>query len=595
MSRYAFWLSAALLVASSLLYYPKWKQPNTEATISWDVSGYYMYLPAALIYRDITQLKWWPEIENKYHPGPGMGGAFQHPSGNYVMKYPIGQALQFLPWFGAAHMVAVPLGYPADGFSRPYQAAVSWGSLLVALLGLWFLRRVLLLYFSEGVVAAVLVSLVFGSNYLEYAGITGAMTHNWLFTLYSILIFTTIQFYKRPTFGKAAIIGLLVGWAALTRPTEIIAALVPLLWGIGSMEALRERVRLLKGHLPKIGLALLVAGMVMALQPIYWKYATGEWVVYSYEEQGFTWFPPHIRGVLWSSRAGWLVYSPMMFFAVAGLFMLRKRLPEIFPAVLLYCLTALYITAAWDIWWYGGSLGQRAMVQAYPLWAFGLAAFWHWVSQRDWRRWVFVPLAGACVYINLWWSHQAHRGGLFLAEEMNTKYMLKILGRFDLGPDTKKFLDTKDEFRGAASSSAREILHLDFESDTTAATTGEAPISGNRSLLVTAATPFSPGFELPIKPGQYNWLRATATFRCSAKEWETWKMTQFTVRFQQGEKVLKNNVIRLQRHVEGGEVRTVFFDTKIPAEPFDRASLFFWNPGSSTAVWVDDVKVEVFE
>ena len=228
MSRNSFWLCALILVASSLFFYPKWKKANSEATISWDVSGYYLYLPAALIYQDIKQLDWWAGIDEKYHPGPGMGQAFKHPSGNFVMKYTMGQAIQFLPWFLIANTVAEPLGYPADGFSTPYQAAISWGSLLVALLGLWFLRRVLLVYFSDTVVAAVLLSLVFGSNYLEYAGITGAMTHNWLFTLYSILIFTTIQFYKKPSFGLAALIGLLVGWAALTRPTEVISALIPI-------------------------------------------------------------------------------------------------------------------------------------------------------------------------------------------------------------------------------------------------------------------------------------------------------------------------------------------------------------------------------
>lgn len=595
MSRYALWLSFALIVASSVFYYPKWKQSKTEATISWDVSGYYLYLPATLIYKDITQLKWWAEIEARYQPGPGMGQAVQHPSGHYVMKYPMGQALQFLPWFLTAHVLAEPLGYPADGFSFPYQVAISFGSLLVALLGLWFLRRVLLLYFSDGIVAAILICLVFGSNYLEYAGITGAMTHNWLFTLYSILIFTTIRFYERPDFGKAAIIGLLVGWATLTRPTEIISMLIPLLWGIGSLAALRERVLFFRKHLSKIGLAVLVAAVVMSFQAVYWKYATGEWIVYSYEEQGFSWLKANIAKVLWSARAGWLVYSPMMAFAVIGLFFLPKRLPDIFWAVFIYCITAFYITAAWDIWWYGGSLGQRALVQSYPLWAFPLGAFLVWISAQNWRRWVFVPFAVACIYINIWWSHQAHRGGLFLVVDVDYHYIWKIMGRLDRGPDAKKFLDTKEEYTGSEKRSQGEILNLNFDSDTTSATTGEAPIAGARSLIMKPETAFSPGFELAIKPNQYDWLRASASFRCDEKEMEVWKMTQFTIRFQQGEKVLKNNIIRLQRHVDGSEIKTVFFDTKIPSEPFDRASLFFWNPGSSKAVRIDDVRVEVFE
>ncbi len=411
----AFCLSGALIVATAFFYYPKWQKPDTEATISWDVSGYYLYLPATFIYKDIRQLGWWNAIDQKYHPGPGMGQAFRHASGNYVMKYPMGQALQFLPWFGIANILAEPLGYPADGFSKPYQAAVSWGSLLVALLGLWFLRRNLLFYFSDRSTAVVLICLVFGTNYLEYSAVTGAMTHNWLFTLYSLLIFSTIQFYRKPSFAYAAAIGLLVGWATLTRPTEIISVLIPSLWGVGSRQALRGRVLLFKKHFPKIAFAAVLAAAVIFLQAAYWKYATGEWIVYSYQEQGFSWLKPHLSDVLFSARAGWLVYSPMMLFAVAGLFWLSRintasspdargvatdatvngatpPLPSgegagLLPAVLIYCLTALYITSAWDIWWYGGSLGQRAMVQAYPMWAFALAAFVEWATgSGQWRN-----------------------------------------------------------------------------------------------------------------------------------------------------------------------------------------------------------------
>ncbi len=321
----------------------------------------------------------------------------------------------------------------------------------------------------------------------------------------------------------------------------------------------------------------------------------GEWIVYSYEEQGFTWFPPHIEDVLWSARAGWLVYSPIMIFAVVGLLMLRKRLPEVFPTVLIYCLLALYITSAWDIWWYGGSLGQRAMVQAYPLWAFALAAFWDWVSLRNWRRWVFVLLAGACIYINLWWSHQAHRGGLFVSEQMTRRYMLKMLGRFDVERDWLKLLDSKDEFKGSERRNIKAIYAQDFESDSTDNTSAVAPITGTKSLVLNKEKQFSPEFELPVKINDSHWLRASATFRCEPKEWDWWAMTQFVVRFRQGDKIVKERMIRLQRHVDGGEVKSIFFDTKIPTQPFDRVTVLFWNAGSDKTVRIDDLTVEAFD
>ena len=131
-SSLAFLASAALILAAAFFYYPKWEQPGTEATLSWDVSGYYLYLPAAFIYHDLKKLDFAPPLLEKYNPAPGFDQAFLHPSGNRVMKYSCGQALQFLPWFAAGHLAAKVFGYPADGFSQPYQTAVSWGSLLVA-------------------------------------------------------------------------------------------------------------------------------------------------------------------------------------------------------------------------------------------------------------------------------------------------------------------------------------------------------------------------------------------------------------------------------------------------------------------------------
>lgn len=595
LSYLAFVFSCALIALTSLVYYPKWKQSGTEATISWDVSGYYLYLPAAFIYHDIRQMKWWDDIEKKYHPGPGAGQDFQHFSGNNVIKYPMGQALQYLPWFAVAQVLARPLGYPADGFSLPYQAALSWGSLLVAFLGLWLLRRILLRYFNDGVVAAVLVSITFGSNYLEYASITGAMTHNWLFTLNCLLLYATIRFYEKPGYALATIIGLLVGWAVLTRPTEIISALIPLLWGVYSRETLRARMVFFRTHWRLMLAALLRAVAMISLQLLYWKYTSGQWVVYSYGDQGFTWFPPHIEDVLWSARAGWLVYSPMMLFAVAGMFLLRGRFSKVFPAVVCYCLIALYITSAWDIWWYGGSLGQRAMVQAYPFWAFGLGAFWSWVADANWRRWVFCALGGGCIYLNLWWCHQAHHGGIFKAEQMTRHYMLKTLGRFEVKRDWLKYLDTRDEFCGPERQEVMVAANNDFETDTTAAVSTVNPISGHKSMFVNGERQLSEITTLANPGGGRNWCRASITFQCDPKEWDWWAMTQFVVRFKAGDNIVKERIIRLQRLADGGEVRTAFFDTKFPSKTFDRVEVFFWNAGSTKTVRLDDLKVEFFK
>ncbi|MBL7806794.1 MAG: hypothetical protein JNN28_03210, partial [Saprospiraceae bacterium] len=59
-------------------------------------------------------------------------------------------------------------------------------------------------------------------------------------------------------------------------------------------------------------------------------------------------------------------------------------------------------------------------------------------------------------------------------------------------------------------------------------------------------------------------------------------------------RMIKEQTIRLQRHVEDNEVKTIGFDTRVPNEPFDQIEVFLWNPGSNKAVWADDLKVEGF-
>lgn len=591
LSLYSFRLSALLIVAGAFFYYPKWQQPNTEATISWDVAGYYLYLPAVFIYGDLKQLSFGEEMLAKYHSAPELS-AFPHPSGNRVIKYSGGQALQFLPWFLAGHAGAKLLGYPADGFSLPYQFAISMGSLLMAMLGLWFLRKTLLRFFSDRATAITLLLIALGTNYLEYTAFHSALTHNWLFTLYAILLYATIRFYEKPSFALAAVIGILVGWAALTRPTDIISAIIPIAWGIRSREDFSGRVQFWRKNWLKLTLAVALTAAVGFIQLAYWKYAGGEWIVYSYQDQGFNWLRPHVLNGMFSYRAGWLVYSPAMFFALIGFVPLARQRPRLWPAALVFCCLYMYITFAWDIWWYGGSLGQRAMVQSYPVWALALAAFVEWIfRQKRVFQLVFLIVAALLVWYNFWLTHHAHKGGLLKVGEMTKAYFWKILGKNEVEENAIKLLDTKDEVRGERTN-VQLLYSNDFETDSVRCPL--SAIAGNNSLYLDEARQSSPVYNVPLPTGETGWVRATAQFRCDQKEWDTWKMTQWVLRFSNKEQRVKENMIRIYRLLDNGQTRELYLDAKLPRKDFDRIEVFFWNAGSPKVLLVDNLKVECF-
>lgn len=596
-SRLSLLLCYALILGTALFYYPKWEKSNTEATLSWDVSGYYFYLPALFIYQDLKQAAFKDEIHEKYRPANGPYQVFAHPSGNYVMKYSAGLSVQYLPFFLAAHALAEPLGYPADGFSKPYQVAISFGSLLMALLGLYMLRRILLRYFSDGVTAVTLLTLVFATNYLNYSAIDGAMTHNWLFTLYTLLIWQSIRFHERPGWKRAVAIGGLVGLMALTRPTEIIACLIPLLWGIDGWAAAKERLRFFTSRpgLPLLVIAVAVIGAVGSIQLFYWKYVTGEWIVYSYQDQGFSWLRPHVWDGLFSFRAGWLTYSPAMALALLGLVPLFWRRRGLFWAGLPFALLFMYITFAWDIWWYGGSLGQRAMVQAYPVLALPLAAFFSLAKGRAWLRYALLPLLLFLAYYNLWITHQAHRGGLFQSEQMTAAYWKAIFLRYEVPEETIKLLDTDELFSGTPSKE-RTLLEEDFESDTLQQPSCSLPpIEGQQSFCLTKDRQFTPAYRIPYqRQAGEEWIRTAVTVHCPQKEWNYWTMTQLVARFYQGGTQIKERQIRLHRLLQSGQTRRLHLDVRLPGAAVDEIEVLLWHAEGEKVLVVDELVVSAF-
>lgn len=579
-SKTALFLSIVILSISHL-YYPKWQKSNTEATISWDVSGYYMYLPAFFIYKDIKQCRFKDEVIQQYKPTFDFHQAFIHPSsGNHVMKYSIGQAVQFSPFFFIAHVWALSSDtYEADGFSFPYQFMISIGSLLIAFLGLYYLRKILCSYFNEQASALAMLGIVLGSNYLNYSAIDGAMTHNNLFTIYTLLIYLSIQFHKQASITKSIGIGCLIGLAALTRPTEIISCIIPLLWGLNlaDKQAIIERINFFKQHISHLFIAIIICGLIGSIQLFYWKYASGDFIVYSYQDQGFSWLSPHIIDATFSYKSGWLMYSPFMLFSLIGFYFLHQQNKRIFYVSLIFATLFIYIAFAWDIWWYGGSLGQRTMVQAYPILAFPLAAFFTFLQKS--KALIKVPIALLMfifIYLNIWFTHQAHKGGLLYPGEMTKAYYWKTLGRFEKNSEHLKLID-----QGEIYEARRNNVQLIFE-------------DSSRLIQLNKEVQKSPVIKTQWDKNA-DWIRVYADVSIGLKEWDMWKMTRLIVSLKNGDTTVKENSIRLQRHLlHDGLSKQLYLDVSIPDTPFTDIEVRFWNGDGSKNIDIKNIKIESF-
>ena len=324
--------------------------------------------------------------------------------------------------------------------------AISWGSILYAFIGLALLRNLLIRYFKDLTVAVVLAVLVLATNYLNYVSFDGAMTHNYLFTLYSLILWLTVRWHEEPRPWKAASLGLAIGLATIARPIELMALLIPLLWTVTDRESLKQKLQLLWKY--RVHVALLAGGMILMgmIQLVYWKKYSGQFFYYSYGEFGFDWLKPHIYEGLLSARKGWLVYTPAMIFALLGFIPLYKKYRTMFWAVLIYFLIDLYVVFSWEVWWYGGSLGSRAMVQAYAALCIPLAACIEHVLQTRYVKYAAFVVLFLFADLNLLQTWQAHapNGGLD-PEFMTRAYYWKIFGKTKHKKADKKFLDARRE------------------------------------------------------------------------------------------------------------------------------------------------------
>lgn len=417
------------------------------------------------------------------------------------------------------------------------------------------------------------------------------MTHNTLFTIYCVLLYATIRFTQNPSFLKTIAIGSLCGLAGLIRPSEVIAVLIPVLWGIQNFKELKERI---VANWRRYIVMAVAFCMVISIQPLYWKWATGEWIVYSYQNQGFNFLKPYLWKGIFDFRSGWLIYSPMFFLTIPGFYYLYQQQKKIFPVVFLFSILFIYICFSWDQWWYGGSLGARAMVQCYPVLAFALAASVQRItSTKEWVKISFAAFCSLCMYYNFWLTHQAHKGGLYKAGEMTGAYWKAVLFKQEVNRKWDYLLDNNELYKSYPQKVTRVYVN-NFEADTSALATVLDSVNG-KSLLFSKQDQYSNEYKFSLKKPHQKWMRASADFISAQKEWESWRMVQFCIRLYKNGEMVKHRYLRVHRLLNENETKNIFIDMKTGDIDFDEVGIYWWNPASDRPLIVDNLQVVTFD
>ena len=588
--------------------YRAYKLSSNE--LSWDVFGYYLPLPATFVHGDpmLKDDAWARELLTQH---PEISGTLyqvtQAPDGRPMYFFLIGMALLYTPLFLIGHASAAILGHPTDGFSPPYQVVMALGFLLYTLVALVHLRRILLVYFNDRVAAWTIVLITIGTNWFHFMTVKNLETANALFMLMAVLVWNTMEWHRSGRFRNLTWIAVSLAMLTLVKPSEVLAVIIPLLWGVHDRETLQLICVLLGKQRSHIFKAMGIGLLILLPQLTYWWVRTGSPVFDSYKNPGvgLDLWSPHVMDALFSFRKGWLLYTPIMAFALAGFVLLLRRNRELFPAIAGWFAVAFWIICSWSEWWYGASFSVRPMITTYVLLSIPLGlCIESLLRSKAAVRITLFGVQGALVGFNLFQTWQHHKG--ILDPYRTTKaYYLAILGRTSVPTDAEMLKSVERSFDGRYAFTDPEryrrlnIGRYDFEEPD-----AEHPdhyvfdtLRRSQVYLMDAGLQFSPSIRNSYTAlTDRDHIRVKASVRILLPEDYAGESPclVFTMERQEGSygyvtRCLDTSTTRRGEWVE------VILETMPPPvrDPSDRLICYVWHR-SASPILIDDLDVQVF-
>jgi hypothetical protein len=315
---------------------------------------------------------------------------------------PIGSAVLWSPFFGLAHLGVVAaraLGaqVPADGYALPYVVAVSLGSALYALLGLWLTYAALVRWgeVRSRVASVVVVAIWLGTPLLYYTTIAPTFSHACSVFATALLLWRWLAVRESSVIRQWILLGVLGGVAGLVREQDLFLLAVPAVdaclqaWPARAWRAAASRI------------AALVAGSFVGFLPQIAVYhvLNGSFTPSRHVAHKMTFTSPHALQVLFDPGHGFFLWTPLAFVATAGLlWALRKGRRAIVGPLLVGYLTQIWLNGSVESWSQAGAFGSRRFLSLTFILAWGLAVVVG-PSLRRFRRTTVVVLA-----LLVWWN-----------------------------------------------------------------------------------------------------------------------------------------------------------------------------------------------
>lgn len=333
-------------------------------------------------------------------------------NGRRINFGPIGSAVLWAPFYLAGHFWAKATGAPADGFSQPYIAAVSYGSacygFAAVLLSAAIARRLV----GRGLAASLAIAI--GTPLLFYIYIAPPMSHaNSAFGV-SLFIWLWLRARERWRGRDVFLLGLAGGLMAMVREQDVLFAVGP------AFDYMRDvRRRYVVEAQPRTAIsrvrpgiistaAVGVVGFLLVFSAQLWAYQAlnGHPGPTELTTRKLTWTSPHAFGVVLSPEHGLFFWTPLALVAIAGVIVLAWRGSASHPdarwiaalGLLMFALQ-VFVSGAVESWTVAGAFGQRRFVALTPLLTLGLAALFARLDGSPWRH-AFRLIVLLCI----WWN-----------------------------------------------------------------------------------------------------------------------------------------------------------------------------------------------
>jgi hypothetical protein len=386
----------------------------TPRIYSSDEIQYFAYLRSLWFDRDLSFEN---EYQYFYDQGISRSAGFHETflerttdTGRRINFGTIGCAILWAPFYAAGDLVARTTGAPADGFSKPYVAAVAYGSAVYGFLALVLAILCASRLGLNGFRAALAIWL--GTPLIFYMYVAPPFSH--ACSAFGVALFTYVWLRVRERWSARGLIALGAAAALMAMIREqdaffVAGPAVDFVWS-----AADARWRTLNAKAAVAG----IFAFVIAFTPQAATYfiLNGHLGPHSSVGHKMNWRAPHALQVLFSPEHGFFVWTPLALIALAGIALLvrspgapadsvapaSRRKNQVGICLLLMLALQIYIGGSVESWTVAGAFGQRrfialtcAMVIGYAAADAGVRAW-----SRNARR-AFAAITVLAVYWNL--------------------------------------------------------------------------------------------------------------------------------------------------------------------------------------------------